>query len=261
MDLADPIFPPLFTGHATGEAEDPMRVAIRGAAEGLFSAGDLVWSRSRERISLALVLEPEVPRSRASEMLFLAMVATGDALGALTPPEFALTFEWPAGVRANGARVGRARLAVSDLDDESQAPLWLVIGLDLALAPLAGPREPGETPDRTSLVDEGAVDIDRSRALEALSRHLLSWIHTWDVDGFAPVLENWLFRADGYRRSHAVETAQGRVRGTFLGLDEQGNMLLKQEEGEGGETLSLSLLANLSPEEKLSPEETEAAAR
>eukprot|EP00873_Tetraselmis_striata_P036828 jgi/Tetstr1/457092/TSEL_000333.t1 len=143
---------------------DVFETACAEAGAGRFSAGDLVWSRRTDVVSLALVLEPEVPPDRAVEMLFLAMVAANDALGAITPPETALTFLWPDVFKVNGATVGQVRLATSDEVDEDGAPLWLVVALDFRLAPLDGPLEPGETPDRTSLIDEGAVDLDRTQA-------------------------------------------------------------------------------------------------
>ncbi|MBL6430641.1 MAG: hypothetical protein HPM95_03315 [Alphaproteobacteria bacterium] len=67
-------------------AHGRFRNRLRGGGSRAFSAGDLVWSRRTDVVSLALVLEPEVPPDRAVEMLFLAMVAANDALGAITPP-------------------------------------------------------------------------------------------------------------------------------------------------------------------------------
>ncbi|SDU05190.1 biotin/lipoate--protein ligase family protein [Stappia sp. ES.058] len=246
MLTPDPTFPPLLTGHAVPASADVFEDACRGAQDGRFGAGDFVWSRRTDTVSLALVLEPEVPASRSFEMLFLTMVAANDALGAITPPETALTFLWPDVFKVNGAKVGRARLATSDELDDDGAPLWLTVALEFRLAPLDGPLEPGETPDRTSLIDEGAVDLDRTQVIESLSRHLLTWIHSWDVDGFAPVLDNWLFRAEGYRGAHAVESVGGVVEGTFLGLDEEGNLLIKRDAASGGDTLSLRLREHLS---------------
>ncbi|WP_417768722.1 biotin/lipoate--protein ligase family protein [Stappia sp.] len=241
MDLPDPVFPPLLAGHAVAAGAVPFQLAIAGAKAGDFGAGDLLWSRAVERIELALVLEPEVGADRVSEMLFLAMVATTDAIGALIPPEIALTYLWPATLRANGATVGRVRLAHSAELDESGAPAWLVVGISLQLAPLGGPLEPGEVPHLTSLVDEGGTELDRTQAIESLSRHLLTWIHTWDVDGFGPVLENWLFRADGYRAEIVLETRDGPRSGRFVGLDERGNLLMKPDKADSGQTLALPL--------------------
>ncbi|WP_428696639.1 biotin/lipoate--protein ligase family protein [Stappia sp.] len=241
MGLPDPVFPPLLAGHPVAAGTVPFEVAVAGAGTGEMGAGDLVWSRSLERIELALVLEPEVGADRVQEMLFLAMVATTDAIGSLIPPEIALTYLWPATLRANGAAVGRARLAQSAELDESGAPAWLVVGLSLQLGPLTGPLEPGEVPHLTSLVDEGAAELDRTQAVESLSRHLLTWIHTWDVDGFAPVLENWLFRADGYRAQIVLETGDGPRSGRFVGLDEEGNLLMKPDNADSGQTIALPL--------------------
>lgn len=245
MGLPDPVFPPLLAGHPVAAEAAPFGLAIAGAKAGDFGAGDLLWSRAVERIELALVLEPEVGADRVNEMLFLAMVATTDAIGALIPPEIGLTYLWPATVRANGAAIGRVRLAQSEELDESGAPAWLVVGISLQLAPLTGPLEPGETPHLTSLADEGAGELDRSQAIESLSRHLLTWIHTWDVDGFGPVLENWLFRADGYREQIVLETGQGPRSGLFVGLDERGNLLMKPDTEDSGRTLALPLDAAL----------------
>ncbi|WP_051241386.1 biotin/lipoate--protein ligase family protein [Stappia stellulata] len=246
MLTPDPTFPPLLTGHAVPASEDVFQTACDGASAGRLSAGDLIWSRRTDVVSLAVVLEPDVSPERGVEMLFLAMVAANDALGAITPPETALTFLWPDVFKVNGAKVGTVRLAMSDQLDGEGAPLWLTVALDFRLAPLDGPLEPGETPDRTSLIDEGAVDLDRTQVIESLSRHLLTWIHSWGVDGFAPVLENWLFRAEGYRGPHAVETPGGTVAGTFLGLDEAGNLLLKRDASAGGDSVSLKLYEHLS---------------
>lgn len=248
MALPDPTFPPLLSGHRIEAGKDVFRAACAGARTGSYGAGDLLWSRGTKDVAMALVLEPEVPATRTQEMLFLAMVATADALGAITPPETALTYEWPVTLRVNGAAVGGVRFAQSVERDEHDSPLWLVVGIEMRLAPIAGPVEPGDMPDRTSLVDEGAVDLDRTQVLESLARHLLTWIHTWDVDGFAPVLQNWLFRADGYGKRHSVDTPHGVEEGTFLGLDEEGNLLLKRDAQAGGQTVALRLRDHLPPE-------------
>ncbi len=230
--LSDPVFPPLLAGHAVDAGVDPFAQAVAGAREGRLGAGDFVWSRAEDVIAFALVLEPEVPRIRCREMLFLTIVAAGDAIGAISPPHLALTWKWPAEIRANGAAVGRARYVESDEEDENGSPAWLVVGIELVLRQAVSDREPGETPDRTALWEEGAGDLDRTLALEALSRHLLTWLTVWEADGFRPVGDAWLFRADGYRGSISVQSAAGPLNGTFLGLDDGGGLLLRMDEDE-----------------------------
>ena len=248
MALPDPDLPPLLDAHRIEAGRDVFHAACEGARADRFAAGDLLWSRSNKDIMLALVLEPAVPVTRTQEMIYLAMVATADALGALTPPETAFTHSWPSTIRVNGAKAGRVRFAESVERDEEGCPVWLVIGIEMRLAPIAGPVEPGFVPDLTSLVDEGAPDLDRTQAIESLARHLLTWIHTWDVDGFPPVLDAWLFRADGYGKQHRVETPDGALEGTFLGIDEEGSLLLKHEEMGDMRTSAIGIRACLPPE-------------
>ncbi|WP_417667022.1 biotin/lipoate--protein ligase family protein [Roseibium sp.] len=225
LDL-NPGFPPLLYGRPVLEPHDPFEAAVSAAGSGEAEAGDLFWSCVQDRISFAVVLEPEVERARAQEMLFVLMVACADALGAISPPELAITWTWPAAIFGNAARLGDARMAISDSDDPEGAPDWMVIGLNLALKP-SGEGEPGKTPEKTTLWDEGAVDVEAVPALESLSRHFLTWVHRWETDSFKPVHEAWLFRCDGYRK----DVQLGDVAGAFTGLDDKGNLLLKTDGG------------------------------
>ncbi len=234
MSSSEPDFPPLLTGFGIDAGEDPFLAACRGAAAGTYGAGDFLWSRAEDRVAVALVLEPEVERGRAREMLFVAMVACADAVGVSAPPEFSFTWQWPATLRANGATVGRVRYGEAEGENGSDIPDWIVVGLEFTLTDLEErDLEPGETPDRTTFAEEGAGDFEAVTAISSLSRHWLTWIHRWDTDGFAPVHEAWLFRADGYQEKVTLEFADGRLEGTFLGLDEVGNLLLKPLEAEG----------------------------
>lgn len=245
----DPSFPPLLTGHPVLPPLDPFKAARTAALAGSAGAGDLFWSCSTETVSFAVVLEPEVSTDRSVEMLFVVMVAVADAIGALGPPELAITWRWPDQIRANKARIGRARMARSVTVDEDGAPDWLVIGVDLALMPQAGRVEPGHELDITTLWDEGGGDIEAMPALESLSRHFLTWIHKWDSEGFRPVHDAWLFRADNYRDEITVEAGGRELTGTFIGLDEAGNLLLKSGEGDDGRVVPLSLAEHMQPEE------------
>ncbi len=239
----DPSFPPLLSGQPVLPPLDPADVAVEAATGGKAEAGDFFWSCDASRISYAIVLEPEVVRDRVPEMLFVAMTAMADAIGAVSPPELAITWRWPNLIYANDARVGIASLAVSEESDGTGAPAWIVVSINLALVPDAV-QEPGTTPDQTTLWDEGAGEIETVPALESLARHFLTWVHRWESDGFHPVHEAWLFRCDGYKKPVTVKTADAALQGTFLGLDETGNLLLKLEEGGYGPTI-LSVMAHL----------------
>ena len=222
--------PPLLTAHMAVE-EPPVAMACRLAASGQLGAGDLVWQGTRERAEASLVLEPDVSPGRARQMALVAMVAAGDAIGALVPPEVAVTWDWPGSLRANDGEVGAITLALSEEIDETGAPRWLVVALELTLGPPQGAGEPGHAPERTSLQDEGCGTIEASALVGAWARHLLGWIDTWQSQGLAPVSAAWMFRAR--ERGQTVMVArEGRMcRGRVVGLDDDGALTLETAEG------------------------------
>ncbi len=239
MHMPDPTFPPLLTGHDVKGTDSPFDVACRRAASGALGAGDVVWSRNTSRIDLAIVLEPEVPLERAVEMLPLALVAAGDCIGALTPPQVGVSFTWPSVIRINGAVAGEARAGVGGNDGPGSVPDWLVVGLKLRHLREPHDPEPGQVPDITWLGEEGGGELTRTDFIESYSRHFLTWINTWNEDGFRPVHGSWLFRAHERDETARVPCGDGTREGRFLGLDEHGNLLL-QTADDATETLLLA---------------------
>jgi len=230
-DLAAPLLPPLITGHPVAAAGDAFAAALTAVRAGAAGAGDLFWSEAVNRLDLALVLEPEVPVMRALQVHMAVMVALGDALGALGPPEMAVHYRWPSILLINGAEAGRVRSALSHTANGEDVPAYMVASARLNIHPdVAG--EPGLSPETTSLWDEGCTDIDRTRLVESLARHFLTWIHTWETDGFAPVHEMWCGRAEG-------RNAEAPGNGDFAGLDEDGNLLAT-----AGDTTTARLLVD-----------------
>ena len=216
-----PSLPPLFDGEASAT---PFATAIARARAGT-EPGLLAYDIRPDRLTAALVLGPEVPLEDAMAMVLAAANGFGDAFGALAPSEVACQFDWPGGLRINGARCGGLRAAASTRDPEAE-PDWLVVGIEV---PFFAPAEaePGETPDRTTLWEEGCGDIEPARLLESWSRHSLVWIHEWLEAGIARLHRDWLGRAAGRGEDITVELPDGVLRGEFTGLDERGGLLLK----------------------------------
>lgn len=231
MHLPDPEFPPLITGVAVKSPDRPLDKAVAAMRRGEAGAGDLYWGRNTARLDCAIMLEPEVDRARCLEMLFVAQVAFAESFGALAPPNSALTFRWPTEIRLNGGRIGQISAAIAMEEDDAGIPAWMVIGLDVDISENAGRPDPGHEPDRTCLVEEGCGDLDRTSLLASFARHLLTWVHSWEEDGFRSVADNFLFRADGYRDAVRIGNGAGAVEGTFIGLDEHGGLLLKTDTG------------------------------
>ena len=193
MHLEDPQFPPLLEGHAVRAPKKPFAEACRRVQARKLGAGDVVWSRNTARAEFAVVLEPEVALERALQMGPLLMVALGDCLGSLCPPKVAVQYRWPRGILLNGAMAGEVRIAAPSAP-AAEVPAWLVVGAELDIA---APREDRQEWSKTSLSEEAGPDITRTDILQSLAAHFLTRLHTWQEEGFRPVHDQWLFRAEG----------------------------------------------------------------
>ncbi|MEN3794216.1 biotin/lipoate--protein ligase family protein [Fulvimarina sp. MAC3] len=237
--LADPEFPPALDPRVLSADKDPFAEACDAAKTGELSAGDLLWSSSATRASAALVLEPEDALCRAIQMIPVMMVAIGDALGAIGPPNLALMFRWPGTIMANGAATGHVSFAAFPGWEADSVPDRIVVGFEILLdASECGWREPGEDLRTTALYEEGCGDLDRTMLLESIARHFLAGLDGWLHDGFQPVHQSWWSKADE-TRTVSLGLAGRTLEGEAVGLDEAGGLLVKTD----GRTELVSLLA------------------
>ena len=230
--MTTPGFPPLMSGLAVTGAIAPFDKARAMAALGC-DAGLVVHNVSDRMLSAALVMAPEVPLAKAMAMLPACGIGFQNALGALAPPEVAVHLEWPGGIRVNGARCGRLRVAAGGHDPHA-LPGWLVVGLEVPL--WSATDRPGETPDETALLEEGCAEVDPIALLEAWARHTLVWINAWEEDGARALHTEWRGLAWGV----GEPLTQDGITGTWLGVDEDFGMLLR--EGDATRCIPLTTL-------------------
>ncbi|WP_137700721.1 biotin/lipoate--protein ligase family protein [Marimonas lutisalis] len=215
-------FPPLLWGE---EAPDDAFVHACMRAAMACDAGLVSYKLGVSQIQGALVFAPEVPLRLAMAMLPVCGVGFQNALGALAPPEVAVHLQWDGGILVNGASCGRFRIVASNADPEA-VPDWLVVGFTLPLLP---PNEDtGETPDQTALYAEGCAEVSPPALLEAWARHTLNWITRWEHEGPRPLHAEWRGLAHGI----GEPISWGEKSGTFLGVDEDFGMLLRDDAGE-----------------------------
>jgi BirA family biotin operon repressor/biotin-[acetyl-CoA-carboxylase] ligase len=213
-------FPPLLWGEpATGDA---LSHAARRATMGC-EAGLIAYVLGATEVEAALVFAPEVPLAQAMAMLPLCGVGFQNALGALAPPEVAVHLGWDGEIRLNGASCGRLTVMASGTDPGA-VPDWLVVGWTLPLIPPS--EDTGNTPDETALYAEGCSEVTPPALVESWARHTLHWINRWESDGTRALHGEWRGLAHGV----GEPMTRGALSGTFLGVDENFGLLLRDDD-------------------------------
>lgn len=231
--------PSLYSPVAIDAAGDATAAAEKLARSGADPA-TLVWARREDRLDTAVVLGPETPFTEALLVAYVTAVAIGDTLGALIPPAVPVTFGWPDRILLNGATVGGIRILHAAMESDA-VPDWMVVGLQIAIK-LDLTADPGVAANRTSLAEEGIVDVGAVDLLESFSRHFLFWINRWQDEGFAPVKTAWLGRAAGYGPNQDMELAGDWARRKLLWLHADGSVQYAETEpGGDGEEITATL--------------------
>lgn len=183
--------PPSFREVPLREAGDAFGHAQEIAAKE--GAGTLVWVRRFDIVEFAVVLEPDEPLAAARRAFYIGQCALFDTLATHAAPERHIGFVWPDVIFVEGGLVAAAQLGWPATAEEKAPPPWLVYGAMVRSAIMGG-AEPGARPNAASLEEEGFDELGSGRLIETFSRHLMSWIDTWQSDGFRPVAEHYLER-------------------------------------------------------------------
>jgi biotin-(acetyl-CoA carboxylase) ligase len=214
--------PPPFRLVVLREVGDAFAHARAHAEE--LGAGTLVFVGRFDLAEFAVVLEPDEPLASARLAFYAGMVALGDALAALAPPEKPISFAWPDAIYIDRGLIGGGQLAWPDRAKENEPPDWLVFGA--AIRTVSVNNDAGLYPLATALEDEGFGDVGSERLVEGFSRHLMVAIDRWRESGFAAIAQDYLSRLEPARGVRHDIDANGNFLSRTVGKPIQSRTLL-----------------------------------
>ncbi len=218
------------------DAVDSTNDEAKRRAEAGAKGGTLIWAQSQTKgrgrrgnrwvsptgnLYMSLVLRPDCPASEALQLSFVASLALADALGSLLPPLAEVTCKWPNDVFLNGRKV--AGLLLESATTSGAELDWLVLGIGVNV---------GSTPSdlaarATSLDGEGAGEVTPAQVLKVFCRHFLTRFDQWREDGFLPLREAWLYRAEGKDGKVTVKLENETFSGRFVDIDQSGALVVE----------------------------------
>lgn len=213
--------------------EETRRRATEGAPEGLAVVAETQtegrgrrgrsWDSPPGNLYCSMLLRPSCSARAAANLSFAAALAVCDSVAPLLPGSVEIGFKWPNDVLLDGKKVAGVLL---ESEIKGDAVAWLIVGAGVNVA-----RFPEHTEfPATSLAAAGCRASVRD-VMEPYLDSLRLWYTRWRDDGFAPLREAWLARAQGLGETAEVRLGEERVRGRFLDIDSDGALQLETAEG------------------------------
>jgi BirA family transcriptional regulator, biotin operon repressor / biotin---[acetyl-CoA-carboxylase] ligase len=208
----------------------PLWVMARRQTQGRGRSGRK-WASEPGNLYASLLQRLACPQSVVHQLSLVAGVAAVEAVAtAAGTPIAGLRLKWP-----NDVLIGEAKCA--GILPESQ--MWpgsgaagsevvVVIGIGINLA--SHPSGLGRA--ATHLAEHG-VSLAPEAMLGFLAASIGRWIEVWSCGaGFPRVRAAWLGYAGAVGESLTVDTGRERIGGTFLGLDDSGALLMRDDQGQ-----------------------------
>jgi BirA family biotin operon repressor/biotin-[acetyl-CoA-carboxylase] ligase len=202
----------------------PLWIAARRQTQGRGRSGRR-WGSESGNLYASLLQTLACPKSAISQISLLTGVAVVDAIQAAAGRRVSgLRLKWPNDVLIGGAKCCGI-LAESVAASGANTIVVIGIGINLAWHPTDIDRA------ATHLHAHG-LDVSFESMLDALARSMDAWLGVWgEGAGFDRVRAAWLERAGPIGETAEANTGSERIRGTFLGLDRDGALLLRDEHG------------------------------
>lgn len=181
------------------------------------------WISPPGNLYASLMLTEPSPAELAPQLSFVAALAVHDAIIECAPmfgP--AVTLKWP-----NDVLIGGAKVAGLLLESENTPAFSVVVGIGVNCnhAPEGLPYP------ATGLQAAGAI-VPPDRLFSVLTSTMLYRLSQWQAGrNFPAIRRDWLARAAGLGEQIHVRLPERELNGRFMGLDENGRLLMQPDIG------------------------------
>lgn len=235
--VLQPLLPPHYELISIDQVDsvvaEATRRAVAGADEGTLvfaaeqtdarTAKGKPWDSPRGNLHCAVVLRPDFSVSIADQLNFVCAISAGAAIAELVTAMTGLRFRWPNQITINDLSAGRVEIAAPANVNATEPPKYLICALMLNVEH----HPPNPEPERfNSIHASGAHEVSCVELLEGFARHFLRWINRWAEDGFEPIRQSWMQRADGLDGAVQFTTPTRPYCGTASGIADNGALVL-----------------------------------
>jgi len=179
------------------------------------------WTSEPGNLYASLYLRRSIALGTALQLPFVAGVAIHDAIrdegGGELPT---VDLKWPNDILINGAKV--CGTLVESRQPQTGDGLVIAMGFGVNVA-----HHPADTPYPATHLAAWQAEAQPEPLFLALANRLNAWLNVWDDGaGFDAIRKAWLARSIPVGHEISVTDGDGRLAGTFAGLDADGALLL-----------------------------------
>jgi BirA family biotin operon repressor/biotin-[acetyl-CoA-carboxylase] ligase len=185
------------------------------------------WVSPPGNLYASLLTRIDVPPARAPELSLVAGVALHRVVAALLSLDATtgrLLLKWPNDLLLDNAKLAGILIETSIIAGRPGVTAVIGIGVNVASHPEGLGRA------ATHLALHG-VDLQPSDLLPLVAASLALGLGSWQSRGLAPERAEWLARSHRPGAEVSVKTRDGSLRGTFIGLAEDGALMVKSADG------------------------------
>jgi BirA family biotin operon repressor/biotin-[acetyl-CoA-carboxylase] ligase len=174
------------------------------------------WRQQEGDVAATFLFRPSAEPDALPQLSFVAALAVFDAIRRAAP-KAPLALKWPNDVLADGGKIAGILL---ELVGGPPARVALGVGVNVVTAPS------GLDYPTARLLDFSDAPPDPRAFVETLDEAFDAWRRSWEKEGFAPIREAWLARAEGRGKKIRVRLPVETVEGVFEDLDIAGALIL-----------------------------------
>jgi len=216
--------------------EEAKRLARAGGAHGA-----VVWAKKQTggkgrmgrswvshdgNLFVSILLKPGKPIAELPQLSFVAAIAVVEALTAVFEKDHKLACKWPNDVLLDGKKL--AGILLESFPCEVDGKYWVVVGVGVNVD--SYPKDV-QFP-ATCLTEAGVELVSAKIVLSRFIHHFIESYNEWSNKGFADTRKHWLKHAWGLKKEITAQLPEGAIKGIFYDINADGNLILKDEEGE-----------------------------
>ncbi len=184
----------------------------------------------------SFILRPDIQIQHAPQLTLLSAVAVVQAIKKVThiTPEI----KWPNDILISGRKVCGILTELQAEEDRIQS---VILGIGINVNQDKNDFSAEIIKKATSLKIQLGKTVNRSSLIQSLCYYIEQLLHLYISEGFTPIKSLWETYAVSIGKRISARTVKGTFDGVALGINNEGVLLLKQDNGEIVEIISADI--------------------